>query len=100
MCIVLRRLACPCRFVDLQDTFDRPELELCLLFNVGISFIDAHFKNRLLNLNQPWLTTAKLLEYSAAVHAKGGLWLKANEKKRAKMCGTGYVHFLSLPFDV
>ena len=81
---MLRRLAFPCQFVDLQDIFDRPELELCFLFNTGISCIDAHFKDRLLNLNQPWLTTAELLEYSAAVHAKGGLWLKTVENKTGK----------------
>ena len=97
---MLRRLAYPCWFVDLQDIFDRPELELCFWFNTGISFIDAHFKDRLLNPSQPWLTTAELLEYSAAVHAKGGLWLKAVENKWAKMCDSGCVHSLSLPFDV
>ena len=79
--MVLRLLIFPCRFVDLEDIFDRPELELCYLFNTGISFIDAHFKDRLLNPSQPWLTTAELLEYSAAVHAKGGLWLTAAENK-------------------
>ena len=97
---MLRRLAYLCRFVDLQDIFDRPELELCFLFNTGISFIDAHFKDRLLNTSQPWLTTSEQLEYSAAVHAKGGLWLKAVENKWAKMCDSGCVHSLSLPFDV
>ncbi|KAK7474943.1 hypothetical protein BaRGS_00033830 [Batillaria attramentaria] len=71
LCIVLKRLSYPCRYLDLEGFFHRPRFELCMLFNLGVNHIDGMFSERLTNPAQPWLTIAKLHEYSAAVYAKG-----------------------------
>ncbi|KAK7466643.1 hypothetical protein BaRGS_00037251 [Batillaria attramentaria] len=68
LCIVLKRLSYPCRYLDLEGFFHRPRFELCMLFNLGVNHIDGMFSERLTNPAQPWLTIAKLHEYSAAVY--------------------------------
>ena len=71
LCLVLRRLAYPCRYVDLEDMFQRPSIEIGLLFNIGVDYIDTNFRGRLTDPAQPWLTVPKLMEYCQAVRGKG-----------------------------
>lgn len=71
LCIVLRRLAYPCRYLDLEAFFSRPRRELCHFFKTGVAFIYDRFGARLTDLQQPWLQLEKLLEYCEAIRAKG-----------------------------
>ncbi|KAK7093202.1 uncharacterized protein [Littorina saxatilis] len=71
LCIVLRRLAYPCRFSDLCALFPRTEPELCLLFNLGIHHIYDRFHHKLTDFDQPWLAVPELLRYCDAVGRKG-----------------------------
>lgn len=69
--VVLKRMAYPSRYVDLQEFFKRPKCELIQLFNLGLDHIMANFGDKLTNLEQPWLTLAKLQEYCQAITARG-----------------------------
>ncbi|XP_070178250.1 uncharacterized protein [Littorina saxatilis] len=71
LCIVLRRLAYPCRFADLCAIFPRNEPELCLLFNLGIHHIYDNFHHKLTAFNQPWVAAPELLRYCQAIARKG-----------------------------
>ena len=73
LCMVLRRVAYPCRYADLTLMFHRPKPELCncMLFNLGINFIYERFSTRLTDMSQPWLTVPSLLHYCEVLIAKG-----------------------------
>ncbi len=71
MCIVLKRLAYPCRWTDLLSTFGRTEPELSLIFNETVRHIYTNFSHLLEDLNQPWLEVDNMNKFAEAVHAKG-----------------------------
>lgn len=71
LCIVLRRLAYPNRYVDLCPLFPWTERELCLLFSTGLDFLYDRWGGKLRSLNQPWLSLGKLQQFCAAIHARG-----------------------------
>lgn len=71
ICITLRRLSFPNRYVDLGAWFPRSEPALCQLFNLGLDHIYDNFANKLTNLNQPWLSLSKLQNYCNVVAAAG-----------------------------
>ena len=71
LCLVLRRLAYPCRYTDLTLIFHRPKSELCMLFNLGINFIHDKFSTRLTDMSQPWLTVPSMLQYCEVLVGKG-----------------------------
>jgi len=72
LCVVLKRLAYPNRYADLQEFFSRPRTELIALFYHGVDHLLNNFGDRLSSFEVPWLTVEKLLEFSVAVRNKGG----------------------------
>ena len=56
VCVLLKRFAYPCRYVDLIPRFARPEPQLCMISNTTMNLIYTdNWQNLLVNLNQPWL---------------------------------------------
>ena len=71
LCILLKRLAFPCRYTDMVPIFGRSSVELCLIFNTLVDhFYDLH-SHRLRSWNQPLLQPNKLAEYCDVIHQKG-----------------------------
>ena len=65
LCILLRRLAYPCRYSDLLQRFGRPVPELSMIS------ITVNHQQRLTNWNQTFLNPAKLEEYAQAISDRG-----------------------------
>ena len=55
ICIVLKRFAYPCRYVDLILRFGRPISQLCMVSNLVVDHIIDRCGYLLTNLEQPWL---------------------------------------------
>ena len=47
LCILLRRLAFPCRYADMMPTFNRPVPELSMITNEVLDFIFENHSNRM-----------------------------------------------------
>lgn len=71
LCLVLRRLAYPCRYADLISTFARPVPVLCMICNYMIDFIYETHNHRLLQWNNQVLNANALETYATAITAKG-----------------------------
>lgn len=71
LCILLRRLAYPCRYSDIIPRFARPVPQLCMIFNEMVEMIDSRWGFLLQDLNQPWLNSHNLRVFANAVHRKG-----------------------------
>ena len=71
MCILLKRLAYPCRYTDMVSTFGRSKHELCLIFNGIQDLVYDEHKHRLQSWNQPFLNQASLHRYAQTVFDKG-----------------------------
>ena len=70
LCILLRRLAYPCRYSDLIPRFGRSKPELCLISNEVMRFIARTHGYLLTSFDQEWLRPNKLQEYARRVHEK------------------------------
>lgn len=71
LCIVLRRLADPCHFLDIVPLCGRSVLQLSMIFNETIDLIDSIHNHRLSDLNQGWLGSCCLKAFAELVHKKG-----------------------------
>ena len=71
LCILLRRLAYPCRYSDLLQRFGRPVPELSMISNTVMNYIYENHQQRLTNWNQTFLNPAKLEEYAQAISDRG-----------------------------
>ena len=72
LCLLLRRLAFPCRYSDLIPKFGcRPIPVLCVIYNHMIDLIYEKFNKLLVDMNQRWLSPENLKKYADAVHASG-----------------------------
>ena len=71
LCILLRRLAYPCRYSDLLQRFGRPVPELSMISNTVRNYIYENHQQRLTNWNQTFLNPAKLEEYAQAISYRG-----------------------------
>ena len=71
LCILLKRLAFPCRFTDMVMRFGRNPTELCLIFNHVLDFVYQTHQHRLNSWNQPFLNTPALEQYAQSIHARG-----------------------------
>ena len=71
-CILLKRLAYPCRYFDLVQRFARPVPELCMISSTVLEWYDNH-GFRLSSWNQPLLSPIYLERYARAVARKGVL---------------------------
>ena len=71
LCILLKRLAYPCRFYDMISHFGRPAPQICMIFNQILDNIDIEWGHLLSGFNQNFLSPNMLLQYSNAVNRKG-----------------------------
>ena len=71
LCILLKRLAYPCRYTDMVSRFGRNPTELCLIFNTLLEFLYTTHHHRLQSWEQPFLTPDSLARYAECIHAHG-----------------------------
>ena len=71
LCMVLRRLAYPCRYSDLIPRFGRPVPVLSMISNEVIDFIFENHGHRLTEWNPALLDSQSLQNYADAVSRKG-----------------------------
>ena len=55
LCILLKRLAFPCRYSDMTPMFGRNMTEMCLIYNKMVDHIYQQHAEKLNDLNQPML---------------------------------------------
>ena len=70
LCMLLRRLAYPCRYSDIIPRFGRSKPELCMIVNTVLKFIYTRFEHLLSSFQQGWLHPDNLTEYAMAVYSK------------------------------
>nr|XP_047145960.1 uncharacterized protein LOC124818887 [Hydra vulgaris] len=71
LCIMLKRLAFPCRYTDLANTFGRNPTEICLIFNTVIDHVYNKLSHKLLLWDQPMLQSNNLRQFADYIHGKG-----------------------------
>ena len=71
ICMLLKRLAHPCRFTDMVPIFGRNPTEVCLIVNHVLDFIYSQHSHRMSTWNQTILSPEQLLTYANIVHGKG-----------------------------
>ncbi|XP_031570409.1 uncharacterized protein LOC116304769 [Actinia tenebrosa] len=71
LCIVLKRLAYPCRYSDMIHRFGRPVPEISMICNHVIDWIYDHHSHKITEWNFNILNPALLETYAAAVTQKG-----------------------------
>ena len=71
LCLLLKRFAYPCRYLDMVPRFARPIPEMCIIFNHMMKLINDRWGFLLTRFNQPHLSSANLIKFAAAIHAKG-----------------------------
>ena len=71
LCILLKRLAFPCRYTDMATRFGRNPTELCLIFNTILNFVYTTHHHHLSSWEQPFPSPENLALYSAAIHNHG-----------------------------
>jgi len=71
LCLLLKRLAYPCRYSDLIHRFGRPVPELCMLTNVVLDWVYDTHGHRLTSWNQPFLSPLCLEQYAQTIRRKG-----------------------------
>lgn len=71
LCMLLRRLAYPCRYSDMIARFGRPVPELCMITNLVMDFIYDLHGHRITQWNPTILNSRLLEEYATAISDKG-----------------------------
>ena len=71
LCLLLKRLAYPCRYFDVICRFARPVPELCRIYNIVLDWININHGHRLTPWNQLFLTPAWLEQYARAIRQIG-----------------------------
>ena len=71
LCILLKRLAFPCRYTDMVLRFGRNPTELFLIFNHVLNYVYQTNQHRLNTWNQPFQTPRALELYAQSVYARG-----------------------------
>lgn len=69
--LVLRRLAYPCRLIDLVHMFGRSESSLSRMISTVLRWIHRRWSRRLLHWDHQRLTPAKLEQFAAVVSEQG-----------------------------
>ena len=72
LCILLRRLAYPCRYNDMIPRFGRSVPDLSVIFNHMVRFMYDNFGHLLSSFDQRWLQQDKLASYADVIYAKSG----------------------------
>jgi len=70
LCVFLRRLAYPCRLVELVQLFGCSTSTLSLSFSYSLQHIYSRYKHLVESIRLPCLTP-RLAEFARSVHAKG-----------------------------
>ena len=73
-CLLLRRLAYPCRLSDIAKEFfgQRPMPVLSVVVKHMLDYLHDNFASRLLTtLDQPWLSPHRLQQFADSIHARG-----------------------------
>ena len=70
VCILLKRLAYPCRFGDMIPRFGRPVPTLSIICKRMIDLIYKRFNHLLKTFDQPLLRKEKLMEYADSIYKK------------------------------
>lgn len=72
MCILLKRLAYPCRYTDMVPHFGRNPTELCLILNSVLDFINLRHRHQLRNWGMnPFLQPGDIHRYAEAIYQHG-----------------------------
>ena len=71
LCILLKRLAYPCRYTDMVSRFGRNPTELCLIFNTVLKYVYATHEHRLRSWDQPFLRPQDLHRYTESIQQRG-----------------------------
>ncbi|CAG2244686.1 unnamed protein product [Mytilus edulis] len=72
LCMVLRRLAYPCRLEDLEYIFGRSKTELSLIINEVLDYIHDNHCHLLSDFNMSWLSQECLERFAGAVFDRDG----------------------------
>ena len=73
LCILLRRLSYPNRWIELRRLFGRSHGSLCRVFYKILDHINANFGSLLRDWDQSWLQEPDFQTFSAAITEKGGV---------------------------
>ena len=71
LCMLLKRLTYPCRYIDMIPRFGRPVPEISMKTNVVSDWIYTEHGHHLTDFNQPFLSRASLRTSGDAIHQKG-----------------------------
>ena len=71
LCIVLKRLAYPCRYADMVSKFGRPVPTICIIYNHMIDLIYQAHSHRIMDWNNRILSPNQLETYTNAISARG-----------------------------
>ena len=71
LCLLLRRLAYPCHYVDLITLFGRAKQEISIISNLVLDAIYSVHKHLLNTFTTPWMSPRNLATYCEAIHDKG-----------------------------
>ena len=73
LCIVLRRLVYPNRWIELRKLFGRKHSSLSRIFYHVVRHINRNFAHLLVSLDQNWLTEDDFALFAASITQKGGV---------------------------
>ena len=68
LCILLKRLAYPCRYSDMIPRFGRPVPQICMLM---VDRVDSEWHHLMTDWHHTWLTPQSLRQYADAIYRKG-----------------------------
>ncbi|XP_071944737.1 uncharacterized protein [Antedon mediterranea] len=72
LCILLKRFAYPCRYIDMVPMFARPIPQLCMITNMALNYIYNGFEHLFSNcFRQPWLSPGNMERFAAAIYDSG-----------------------------
>ena len=71
LCMLLKRLAYPCRYSDMLPRFGRPIPVLCMVSNLVLDYIYDEHHHRVSQWNMDILNPGLLQTYTNAIHHKG-----------------------------
>ena len=72
LCLLLRRLSYPCRYVDLMPLFGRAKPEMSIISNLVLDYIYAEHRHLLNTFLAPWMSRRSLTRYCEAINDHGG----------------------------
>ena len=71
LCMLLKRLAYPCRYGVMIHRFARPVPEICMITNQVTDFLYEHHAQRILHWNDTLPSPQNLQRYADAIYTKG-----------------------------